>query len=391
MESEYSSYLGQKCFTYAVGRYVVREIVFCFYSPLKSLTRMKTTSVFVFVLLSSGSLASGNLDLCNIPGEYVEMTAVGITHTHTSNQCLIFCQETALCKCMTHYRDHDTCFAYSSCDSQTPVSEDTCTECVSNYNTCSALYCNQVLRCTGTLEGFAYTDGVEECQKLCAETDLCRWYTFNKYDGLCTLSGDEDCFPNEPCYSCISGSVNCGKTKLMVAGGQTDAGANSHTASVEMLTGPSGGNTECEAPAALTQSLVGAVAYTVEGIPRVCGGEHLAQATVFCQTYDPVANNWNDLNHRMVKHRKFHHAVRVEEDLHWITGGLDEADAPLESTEYSDGTLGPDLPWPTYSHCLAKINQTTYVLLGGGANEYGGAIYNVDRGLYVYVSRKLLL
>ncbi len=57
----------------------------------------------------------------------------------------------------------------------------------------------------------------------------------------------------------------------------------------------------------------------------------------------------------------------------WITGGQGPSGGPnLESTEYvtlEGSTPGPDLPNPTYGHCLIQVDESTVMLVGGVDQE----------------------
>ena len=65
----------------------------------------------------------------------------------------------------------------------------------------------------------------------------------------------------------------------------------------------------------------------------------------------------------------------------WVTGGYDENDKKLNSTEFVDPESetvqpGPDLPEAVYGHCLVKTDATTAMLIGYHSYGYRSWFFN---------------
>ena len=72
---------------------------------------------------------------------------------------------------------------------------------------------------------------------------------------------------------------------------------------------------------------------------------------------------------------------------HWITGGYVANDISATTVFYENGqfTSGPDMPVTVADHCMARLDEDTFILAGG--NDYQGAgsavyIFDVPTGTW---------
>ena len=120
----------------------------------------------------------------------------------------------------------------------------------------------------------------------------------------------------------------------------------------------------------LTSGMVG---FTESSTFIVCGPN---SAGTQCKFIELTHTNsiWKVANFSMLEDRSYATILALDTTQFWITGGKTSSDDPdknsaiLKTTEiFKNGhfTFGQDLPHPTFSHCMAKINSTHIVTTGG--------------------------
>ena len=125
----------------------------------------------------------------------------------------------------------------------------------------------------------------------------------------------------------------------------------------------------------------GAVGALLSEIPLVCGGVYPATDACWAVQKDGTISKFGHLNTK-----RGHAAGIVLDDLFWITGG-NKGSGPLNTTEFlriDEGKMikvkGPELPIPLNYHCMASIDESKVMIIGGFNGEYLSStfIYNFE-------------
>ena len=104
-------------------------------------------------------------------------------------------------------------------------------------------------------------------------------------------------------------------------------------------------------------------------------GGLLGTTPVVCGGGPPVTNKCYKMAGNKVYHivsmtteRRFASSVTIDDRILWITGGLDDNNNLLSSSEFVqlDGsTKGPDLPIAIIEHAMININNDQIIIIGG--------------------------
>ena len=102
--------------------------------------------------------------------------------------------------------------------------------------------------------------------------------------------------------------------------------------------------------------------------PVICGGAYID--TNQCYT---VKDQGTLLSGTLHENRMFSASAVINDSL-WITGGFDGSSLSKTTEMFhlalGKSTPGPELPYPVYHHCVAKINDFQAMIIGG--------FYNLD-------------
>ncbi len=111
----------------------------------------------------------------------------------------------------------------------------------------------------------------------------------------------------------------------------------------------------------------------LDGLPTVCGGYNpdTLLNTNECHQYLYEENRWASMSQSMLEVRYKHKSSMVDAATWLITGGKDNSNSDLDSTDVWQGgefQPGPFLPLPLRNHCQVTLNSSYIAILGGYSN-----------------------
>ena len=118
--------------------------------------------------------------------------------------------------------------------------------------------------------------------------------------------------------------------------------------------------------------LEGATGVFVKDMVLVCGGSNPEDYQDECHTLHKGKTNF-EFYKKLQEKRTLASSTVVQENM-WITGGFNETNSFLKSTEFIrpqhsytilNYTQNIDLPVPIRNHVILNLNETTSILLGG--------------------------
>ena len=127
---------------------------------------------------------------------------------------------------------------------------------------------------------------------------------------------------------------------------------------------------------------------SVKGFPVICGGQRykkrVSVRACFIHERTPYSR-WRLLAE--LKHPRSRHASVELHGRLWVTGGKNEKDGRLFSTEFisRNGKVkpGPDLPHEMDDHCMVKLRDGRVMILGGHPDRRSVMIFNPYDGSFV--------
>ena len=154
----------------------------------------------------------------------------------------------------------------------------------------------------------------------------------------------------------------CGfASKLLVIGGFPNEGMNEI---IDLKNGNNQCNNIGDEPSAKFK--YGTVGGLLSDQPVLCGGAYID--TNQCYT---VKNIGPLLAGTLHENRMFSSSAVLNNSL-WITGGFDGTSlsktTEIFHLELGKSSPGPELPYPVYHHCVAKINDYQAIIIGGFFN-----------------------
>ena len=126
----------------------------------------------------------------------------------------------------------------------------------------------------------------------------------------------------------------------------------------------------------------------------MCGGQDTNLDFQDCYIYQLANDTWDHFA-PMKDRRQSATSVQLSDNDFWIAGGLDSDGNKMSSTEiYVSATgqfeYGPDLPFSVSGHCMARINDTHYVMSGGRTDidnlvTTKTMLYNIDDDVWTEI------
>ena len=317
-------------------------------------------------LISVCLIAFTSAQQCDIKGECFNATLNGISITNNAKECLKECKEDLDCKWFTYNPDGQVCEFLNNCDE---INAESCPNCLSGEATCPLYQCNLQGICMGNIIHSSTTDTKHECIKQCQTNPICHWFSYGRETNTCLLFNtcpsldetEEDYISGEP--ECIE--PNGPFTKVLISTGNSRATTRiTSTSEIIDLTNP---NNTCDDFENYTE----ATYYATGGLlnktyPVICGGTYNERE---CNTLGSLK-----LHTFLNQTRYYPSSIMVTPNTLWVTGG--EYPDPIGTSEYvvlTDNDLvafeGPKLPLDVKFHCMVALNETTYMMIGGGTND----------------------
>ena len=161
--------------------------------------------------------------------------------------------------------------------------------------------------------------------------------------------------------------------KLLVLNGYPSGEETIETEVID-LANPS---TSCNPLGSLPSNIAaGAGGLLVGQHPIACSGFDGSDYISACFIPPGSSGLWTEIAHLQVE-RRDSASIMVDNRTLWITGGYNSQDKRLDSTELVtlvdsemvNVKLGPNLPIKVRDHCLAKLNSTHAILIGGNTED----------------------
>ena len=139
----------------------------------------------------------------------------------------------------------------------------------------------------------------------------------------------------------------------------------------------------------LPHVLYGVVAFNCKDIIMICGGYDTNQTShQGCFRYNATSHEWNE-GPKMIKQRTYAHAIQLNEDEFWITGGWRLTSSTEIYNSLDDKFVpGPDLPQAIYGHCMTQANSSHMIMAGGRVMPAGQAAYLFEKSTNVWTKLK---
>ena len=149
--------------------------------------------------------------------------------------------------------------------------------------------------------------------------------------------------------------------------------------------------------------VAGATGGLVNNTPLICGGLSLTSRT--SNTCYSLKENDVIATTKLLANRTFAASIVINEDLLWITGGLDmdnnlmHLSSEFIETGKNNSVAGINLPKPLYRHAMVKVENYLTMVIGGlslneanDSNEvYSSVTYYYDHSNQEWTSGPLLI
>ena len=110
----------------------------------------------------------------------------------------------------------------------------------------------------------------------------------------------------------------------------------------------------------------------LDGLPVIVGGDD--------RQIHSIAKDQSKFLGQLTVKREDAASVVLSNNKLWVTGGLDQSDNELKTTEFvtKEGktSKGPDLPLALFGHAIVALNRGVFILIGGRSDDwYSSATY----------------
>ena len=125
--------------------------------------------------------------------------------------------------------------------------------------------------------------------------------------------------------------------------------------------------------APLAKRTSGATGGLLDGLPVIVGGDD--------RQIHSIAKDQSKFLGQLTVKREDAASVVLSNNKLWVTGGLDQSDNELKTTEFvtKEGktSKGPDLPLALSRHAIVALNRGVFILIGGYSDDvfYSSATY----------------
>ena len=320
-------------------------------------------------LISVYLIALSSGQQCDIKGECFNATLNGISITDNAKECLKECKDVLDCKWFTYNPDGQVCEFLNDCDE---INDKNCQNCLSGQATCPINQCNLSGLCMGNIIHSCTTDTKHECIKQCQTNQICHWFSYGSQTNTCLLFNTCPSL-NEAEVDYISGQPECIEpngpfTKVLISTGfsRTISGLTSTSEIIDLTNSKS----TCEDFGNYTKAIAAATGGLLNNTyPVICGGTYNERE---CNTLGSLK-----LHTFLNQTKPFPSSIMVAPNTLWLTGSIDEYSMDFIGTsEYvklTDDALvsfeGPKLPLDVLGHCMVALNESTFMMIGGGNDD----------------------
>ena len=303
---------------------------------------------------------------CDVEGECFNATLIGISIANNAKQCLKACKQAediSGCNWYSFNPQTQICEFLDNCDD---IQTDTCPNCVSGQVSCPIYECNLHGLCMGNIVDSSIENSKHDCLTNCRNNPNCHWFSYSKNLKTCLLfSTCPSLNENEVDY--VSGQAECQyrdgpltKVLIVTGSGPSDIVGTSEVIDLRNPTN------QCDNFGNYTNEVFAASGGLLNGTyPLICGGAY---------SFGECSILGSNMSVYLKEKRSFAASVVFNNNSLWITGGEDPQ--PTGTSEFvtlADGNLynyeGPRLPVNVLGHCMLALNETTFMLTGGG-NSY---------------------